>query len=169
MPKAGSRRRDYSEQPATNKNGPVFADPHSPWQLMIEAAREEHQLSIREVAQKANVPAGTLFNWLRGQRGFPLKRYYNEKVNDRLARALHLKPEGLLKAYAQSAIADMSLLQEEASEYRTTSRPAPRAPDSGKFSSALSASRLIQVLEATGKESFTVAQIKAIVGTLEDQ
>lgn len=151
----GARRRDYTSDPDNpeKKNSPKFVDPHSPWQVMIEEARIREHLSIRAVAATSKISAGTLFNWIRSVSGYPSKKHYTPSVNNRLARALKLKPAELAEAYNQSA----SMTDAPGSEAPRAPRPAPGT--SGTPSGQID--RLLAVLSQSGRDHFTLDDIRA--------
>jgi hypothetical protein len=159
----GSRARDYDKEPSTNLYGPKPVNPHSPWQLLVEKQREQIQISIRAVATRAQIPAGTLFNWIRARSGAPPRVTYTQDVNKRLAKVLKLKEEELADAYNQSAFrpVDPKVIEKP---------PAPPRPTTVQENSTVftvdGLRRFLQMLKASGRTSFTVAELESMAALL---
>lgn len=156
---AGSRRRDYSTNPKPDPvSGPKTVEPHSPWQLLVEGKRSEMSLTLRELASRAQVAQGSLFNWVRAPSGGPSRRIYTANVNLRFANALKLEPEDLAEAYNNSV---NKPLDPEAFE----PEPAPRAPGFQESSTAFTVDGLksfLAMAKASGKTTFTYADLEQI-------
>jgi hypothetical protein len=134
---------------------------------MVEEHREIQGLSIRALAKETDIPAGTIFNWVRAKSGHPPASSYTEAVNGRLAYRLEVDPKILWKAFKDSltkrkpapAPAPMPqensapAMKEESAPYRTS--PALRP-------------RLIAMLRVTGKQTFTLEEIETILDLLGD-
>jgi hypothetical protein len=153
--KPGSRARDYSIEPSTNRYGPKHVDPHSPWQLLIESTRAEKQIPVRALATRAQIPPGTLFNWLRSGTGAPSRTTYTTSVNARLSRALGISEDSLADAYNQSAFrpVDPTIADPEP-------RPAPHLAENATAFTVDGLRRFLHNLKATGRKSFTIEELE---------
>jgi transcriptional regulator with XRE-family HTH domain len=151
----GSRVRNYDIEPAQNPFGPQAVEPHSPWQLMIEKAREEKKITLRDLASRAQIPPGTLFNWVRNKRGCPSRSTYTANLNSRFAKALEIKPEDLADAYNRSAYTpiDPAALEED-----PPPRPAPHISEGATALDGLM--RFMSILKAAGRESFSIGELE---------
>lgn len=175
MPRSpGYRSSDYSKDSR-------FSEPHSPWQQLIETRRTELEISMRTLGGLAKISANTLFNWLRSPRGCPPIRSYPATVNKRLAEALQLDPQTLQEKYTQSRLEKDKRLWDatpaphdrKESSKDTHPRPAPRAPVLEESPAGYSVrdplSRLLAMLRASGRTSFTLDQIELFADTLRGQ
>ena len=159
--KPGARIRDYNIEPSTNRHGPRAAEPFSPWQLLVEEQRKIHQLPLREVAILAQVPAGTLFNWLRAKKGAPPRVSYTANINSRLARALKIGEDELAQAYNSSAFRPVDPQSIEV-ENRSRARRQEGSP-SLKLDGL---KHLLATLKASGRESFTISELELSIQML---
>lgn len=153
----GSRIRNYSIEPSTNEFGPKATDPHSPWQLLIEGIRERKKITIRNLAKKADIPSGTLFNWLRSKKGYPSRSIYTSSVNKRLASALGIKEDELAEAYNKSSF---SPVNPKAPDPEPPPRPAPQVSENATAFMVDGLKRFMHQLELSGRDSFTLAELK---------
>lgn len=153
--KPGSRARDYSAEPSKNRYGPKHVEPHSPWQLLIENTRSEKQISMRELASRAQIPSGTLFNWLRAGTGAPGRLSYTSTVNARLSQALGISEEMLAEAYNASAFrpVDPKVIEPDP-------RPAPHHSENHPAISVDGLRHFLNNLKATNRQSFTIAELE---------
>lgn len=157
----GSRIRNYDIEPSKNRYGPKAVEPHTPWQLMIEAARAQTKMPLRKVAEKSDIPAGTLFNWLRAKTGAPPRATYTANLNRRLAEALMIKPEDLAEAYNKSAFNPVDPdAFEEAPSAPAPPSPAPVVQEDIIAFRVDGLKRLLAMLRSTGRTSFTMAEIE---------
>lgn len=157
--KPGTRARDYSLEPSTNRFGPKAVEPWSPWQLMVEQRRNELSMPLREVAARAQIPAGTFFNWVRAKRGAPPRVTYSANLNRRLAAAIQVTPEALATAYNASAFRPVDPNANESSP-----RPAPPTTEAPPPTSGLQP--LLATLKATGRTSITIADLESLINML---
>lgn len=156
--KPGSRSRDYDLEPATNKLGPKAMNPHSQWQLLVEKQRETTKQPIRKIAELSQIPAGTLFNWVRSKRGAPPRASYTDDLNRNLARALRISPEELAEAYNASAFRPLKPDVVEAIERFDGRHP--------KILSQIAEDglvRLIAILRASGRLSFSIEELEVLI------
>jgi hypothetical protein len=157
----GSRIRNYDIEPSNNRYGPKAVEPHTPWQLMIEAARLKTKTPLRKVAEKSDIPAGTLFNWLRAKTGAPPRATYTANLNRRLAETLKIKPEDLAEAYNKSAFAPVDPdAFEESKAPSPAPAPAPMVREDLVTFRVDGLKRLLAMLRSTGRNSFTLAEIE---------
>lgn len=152
----GSRIRDYSKEPSQNPHGPKPTEPHSKWQLLVEGKRSEHKISLRDLATRAHIPSGTLFNWVRAKTAAPPRLSYTAAINRRLAAALHISAEELSDAYNQSAFQP---LDPNAPSPAPAPAPKTRTASIADFEENLG--RIVMVLQSTGNTSFTIDDIKS--------
>ncbi len=155
----GSRIRDYQIEPANNVRGPVATNPHSPWQLLIEEIRETREISIRDLAKRAHIPSGTLFNWLRSRRGGPSKSIYTPQINKRLAAAIGVKESKLTDAYNRS-VGLPAPHPHEKPFAAPAEIPAPLLREEETSFRIEALKRFLHSLEATGKTEFTLQELK---------
>jgi hypothetical protein len=134
---------------------------------MVEEHREIQGLSIRALAKETNIPAGTIFNWVRAKTGHPPASSYTEAVNGRLAYRLEIHPNELWQAFKASLTKrkpapvpapksqknPAPAMNDDPVEYRTT--PNLRQ-------------RLLSMLRVTGKQTFTLEEIETILALLGD-
>lgn len=153
--KPGSRARDYSAEPSNNRYGPKHVDPHSPWQLLIEEKRKENQISMRQLATRAQVPSGTLFNWLRAGTGAPSRVSYTTSVNARIAKALGITEEDLASAYNESAFRPVDPKIKDPEPL-----PAPHLAESPTAYSVDGLRRLLSSLKSTGRQTFSIQELE---------
>lgn len=153
--KPGSRARDYSAEPSNNRYGPKHVEPHSPWQLLIEKTRTEKEMSMRALASRAQIPAGTLFNWLRAGTGAPSRVTYTSSVNARISRALGITEQLLADAYNESAFkpVDPKIIEPSPS-------PAPHLSESTAAFTVDGLKRFLHNLRATGRQTFTMSELE---------
>ncbi len=157
--KPGTRARNYSLEPSNNQFGPKATDPHSPWQLLIEGIREEKELTIRQVAAKAQIPSGTLFNWIRSRKGCPSRSAYTSMINKRLAAAIGVPEEQLADAYNRSAFTPINPSNPDPAP----PRPAPGlAENPSALEGAAGMTRFMDTLRVSGRNSFTLAELEMI-------
>ena len=71
--------------------------------MLIADKQKELNLSIRQIAEKAQISDGTFFNWIRSPKGAPPRKSYTQSINKRLAAAIKVTPEELADAYNSSA------------------------------------------------------------------
>jgi transcriptional regulator with XRE-family HTH domain len=145
----GTRIRNYNVEPSKNLFGPKAVEPHSPWQLLIERARLEKGISLREFAAKSEIPSGTIFNWVRSKQGCPTRSNYTSTINNKIAAAIGLDPEELASAYNQSAFrpVDPNVIEPE-SKSCAEDRPLTVLE------------RFLAVLRQSGKDSFTLNDLE---------
>jgi transcriptional regulator with XRE-family HTH domain len=160
--KPGTRVRDYSRQPSSNQFGPQATDPYSPWQLLIEGIRQEKEITLRQLAALAQIPAGTLFNWVRAKSGAPSRSSYTSEVNARLSRALGVQEDKLAEAYNQSAFKPVDPQHPDPA-------PAPKTLESLPAQTVDALKRLLAVLKSTGRESYTLGEIELLAGMVISQ
>ncbi len=157
----GSRGRNYNDEPSTNRFGPKAVEPHSQWQILVENQRKEKELSIREVSTRAQIPSGTLFNWVRAKTGAPPRTSYTQEVNKRLAAVLNLTEDELAEAYNASAFkpVDPKMIEPP--------RPAPHHVAENLTAFTVDGlKRFVAMLEASGRTSFTIEEIKLTAGMI---
>lgn len=162
--KPGSRVRDYNAEPSTNQFGPRAVEPHSPWQKLIESSREEKEITLRDLAARADIPAGTLFNWVRNKRGCPPRISYTANMNKRFATALGISPDTLADAYNASAYKPLDPAAIEADP-----RPAPHVSENSTAFTVDGLKRFLAILKATGRPSFTIGELELSASMIEDQ
>lgn len=149
---------DYSENPK-----PQRANPHSPWQLLVNSQRIKHDLDFRTLAQliaknmTGSISHSTLYNWVNSLAPRPTSKVYLSEFNTALAQALQIDPDRLAHAFNASgalptstdpAPADLNIAALE--QLMKISTKATRTPQE-----TLHAIRLIQdtiiLLASTGK------------------
>lgn len=157
--KPGERIRDYSIEPSRNKFGPKAVNPHSPWQLLIEKSRKEKKIPLRELATRAQIPSGTLFNWVRAKKGAPPRISYTANLNRRIATALGIEPEHLADAYNSSAFKPV-----DHAAIEMDPRPAPQLRENADAVDGLD--RLLHVLRAAGRQTFTLTELGMLISML---
>ena len=74
----------------------------SPWQLMIENAKDLYGMSYAEIAKTLGMRKSTLFAQVTSQTGAPPHHHYSRKENAAMARALKINAAELWAAYGQS-------------------------------------------------------------------
>ena len=157
----GSRFRDYSAEPSTNRFGPKAVNPFSPWQLLVEKQRVDTKQPLRLIATRAQIPAGTLFNWVRAKRGFPPRTSYTQDLNKRLAAALICDEQELADAYNASAFKPVDPKVIEAP------RPAPLTLQENPTAfTVVGLKRFLAMLKASGRTSFTLGEIELTAGMI---
>ena len=154
----GSRVRDYSIEPSSNRFGPKAVEPHTPWQLLLEEKRKEKKLALRDLATRAQIPAGTLFNWVRSKTGAPPRTSYTADLNRRLALALAITPEELADAYNASAFRPVDPNASEPSP-----RPAPHVSEDAAAYTVEGLKRLLATLKSTGRTTFTLPELELLI------
>ena len=154
-----------------NKKGPQAGEPFSKWQILVEETRTEKCLAIRALAEITLIPSGTLFNWLRAKTGVPSFTRYKPPVNKRMADALGIKPDTLWEAYQHSLKtipsppgpapqsqgnppAGNSVLQEDVTPYSL-----------GSTNDRLT--KLLSLLQTTGRSTFTLQEIQILASMIE--
>lgn len=155
----GSRFRNYKLQPSTNRFGPKAVDPHSPWQLLVEKQRCKTKQSLRDVATRAQIPAGTFFNWSRAKTGAPPRSSYTQDVNKRLAEALELPEQELADAYNASAFCPVDPKVMERA-------PAPNVQENPSGFIVDGLKRLLAVLKSTGRDHFSLMELELSIQML---
>ena len=148
-------------EPSKNRYGPKAVEPHSPWQLLLENARKEKRIALRDLATRAQIPAGTLFNWVRSKKGAPPRLSYTANLNRRLAIALGVTPEELADAYNASAFRPVD---PDANE--SAPRPAPHVSEDATAYTVEGLKRLLATLKATGRTSFTLMELELSINLL---
>ena len=158
----GSRFRDYSAEPSTNRYGPKAVNPFSPWQILVEKQRVETKQPLRLIATRAQIPSGTLFNWVRAKRGCPPRTSYTQDLNKRLALALQCDEQELADAYNASAFRPVDPKVIEAPP-----RPAPHTLQENPTAYTVDGlKRLLAMLKASGRTSFTFGEIELTAGMI---
>lgn len=150
-----SRGRDYNQEPSTNKLGPKYVEPFSPWQLLVEKQRQTHKLPLREVAELAQIPSGTLFNWVRAKRAAPPRTSYTQDVNKRLAKAIKADEQELAQAYNASAFKPV--------DPKVIEAPSPAPHMLGENLTTFTVDglkRFLAMLKASGRSNFTIGEIE---------
>ena len=150
----GSRIRNYDIEPSDNPFGPKAVEPHSPWQLLVEKTRAEKQITLRQLAALADIPSGTLFNWVRNKRGCPSRSSYTTGVNARFAKALGISEHKLAEAYNNSLFKPLDPKISEPDP-----RPAPHVSENATAFTVDGLRRFLATLKATGRETFTIAEL----------
>lgn len=152
----GSRYRDYKTNPSMNRYGPKAVDPFSPWQIMVENKRRETKQTLRALATRARIPAGTFFNWVRAAKGCPPRTSYTQDINKRLAAALDIDEQDLADAYNQSAFIPV-----DPNVIEAPPRPAPHAVQETPPAFTIDGlKRFLAMLRASGRTSFTLGEIE---------
>lgn len=157
----GSRGRDYNEEPSNNRHGPKHVEPHSPWQVLVEKQRVKTQQSLRVIATRANIPSGTLFNWVRSKKGCPPRISYTQHLNKCLATALEVDEQKLADAYNSSAFKPVDPKIIEAPAHSLLQ---PQQNSADLVVEALK--RLLDVLKSTGRTSFTLSELELSIQML---
>jgi transcriptional regulator with XRE-family HTH domain len=67
-----------------------YLQPHSPFQKLIDSARQRQRMSVRELARRLDVSQSTLWIWLHNENGFPHPKAFKPFHIERLGRALKL-------------------------------------------------------------------------------
>lgn len=150
----GSRVRNYDIEPSNNPYGPKAVEPHSPWQLLVEEQRAQKKITLRELATRAQIPAGTLFNWVRNKRGCPSRSSYTSPVNARFARALGISEDKLADAYNQSVFKPLDPRKIEQDVH-----PAPRTSENASALMGVGLKRFLEHLHATGRTEFGMNEL----------
>ena len=130
---------------------------------MVEAARVKEEVSLRELATRAQIPAGTLFNWVRAPKGAPPRNAYTSNVNRRLAKALNIPEKNLAKAYNESAFRPIDPNIDEPSP-----RPAPHLRENHTAFTVDGLQRFLHHLKATGRTSFTLLELELAASMIVD-
>ena len=159
--KPGSRARDYSLEPSSNRFGPKPVNPHSPWQLLVEKQREVTGQALRSLATRAQIPAGTLFNWVRAKTGAPPRTAYTANLNRRLAKALEIPAKDLADAYNASAFRPVDPDAIEAAP-----RPAPPSKETSAALLDEFSARLLATVKASGRPSITIPELESVIHLL---
>jgi transcriptional regulator with XRE-family HTH domain len=159
--KPGSRARDYSSEPSKNRFGPKAVEPHSPWQLLVEEKRTEKEIALRELASRADIAAGTLFNWVRSKTGAPPRTSYTADLNRRLAAVLGVTADELADAYNASAFKPVDPNASEPSP-----RPAPHVSEDAATYTVDGLRRLLATLKSTGRTTFTLLELELSIAML---
>lgn len=147
--------KDYSQDPSDNRYGPQAVNPHTQWQLAIEDARTELKISLRELASRAHVPAGTLFNWVRAKKGAPPRTSYTANINRRLAKALKIPEKQLADLYNRAAFRPVDPSKDEPDPH-----PAPRVQENATAFTVDGLRRFLANLKATGRDSFSIMELE---------
>jgi len=156
--------KDYSVEPSDNRYGPQAVNPHTEWQIKIETTRAEKKLSLRELASRANVPSGTLFNWVRAKKGAPPRASYTAGVNRRLAKALGIPEKELADLYNRAAFQPVDPSTPEPER----PRPAPHLQENITTFTVDGLRRFLHHLKATGRESFTLLELELAASMILD-
>jgi transcriptional regulator with XRE-family HTH domain len=151
----GSRIRNYDIEPAFNPFGPKAVEPHSPWQLLLEKTRADKKITLRELASRAQVPAGTLFNWVRSKRGCPSRSTYTAQVNSRFAKALGIPEQKLADAYNSSVFKPLDI-----NEKPNAPRPAPQVGENASAFTVDGLKRFLAHLRASGRSEFSMTELE---------
>ena len=147
--------KNYSAEPSENRYGPQATDPHTEWQIRIEAARSEQNISLRDLAARAEIPSGTLFNWVRAKKGAPPRASYTANINRRLAKALKIPEKELAELYNRAAFQPVDPSKDEPGP-----RPAPHVQENATAFMVDGLRRFLANLKATGRESFTMSELE---------
>lgn len=159
----GSRIRNYNIEPANNPYGPKAVEPHSPWQLLVEKIRKDKHITLRELAARAQVPSGTLFNWVRNKRGCPSRSAYTSSVNARFAKALGITQEELAEAYNKSVFTPL-----DPSKQEEDPRPAPRVSENASAFTVDGLRRFLAHLRSSGRTEFTLTELELAASLILD-
>lgn len=151
----GSRIRNYDIEPSSNPYGPKAVEPHSPWQLLVEQTRAQKKITLRDLAARAQIPAGTLFNWVRNKRGCPSISTYTAQVNARFARALGTTEEKLADAYNKSLFKPLDINAKE-----PPPRPAPQVSEAATAFTVDGLKRFLTHLRSSGRSEFTLSELE---------
>src|SRR5262245_18149290 len=74
-----------------------YYEPHSPFQKLIDSARERFGLSGRELAERIGVSQSTLYIWLHNANGYPHQKSCKPHHLSKLSEVLKI-PEAKIKS-----------------------------------------------------------------------
>jgi len=75
-----------------------YRNPHSPFQKLIDSARQRLRISVRELARRIHVSQSTLWIWLHNENGFPHPKAFKPEHVERLNRVLRISKRAIERA-----------------------------------------------------------------------
>jgi len=89
MPRLLTQRKKQRRVPPCGRLINYF-QPHSPFQKLLDSARQRQRIPVRELARRIDVSQSTLWIWLHNENGFPHPKAFRGVHVERLSRALKL-------------------------------------------------------------------------------
>ena len=75
-----------------------YRNPHSPFQKLIDSARQRLRISVRELARKIHVSQSTMWIWLHNENGFPHPKAFKSEHVQMLSRVLKIPKSAIERA-----------------------------------------------------------------------
>ena len=75
-----------------------YRSPHSPFQKLIDSARQRLRISVRDLAGRIHVSQSTMWIWLHNENGFPHPKAFKPDHVERLNRVLKISKTGIERA-----------------------------------------------------------------------
>ena len=75
-----------------------YLPPHSPFQKLIDSARNRLRISVRELAKRIRVSQSTLWIWLHNENGFPHPKAFKPEHVERLSLVLRISKRAIERA-----------------------------------------------------------------------